>query len=124
MEFGRPGFDYGELDEPVGLGFGPDGRLYVADTWNRRIQVFQEVEGTFIYLTEWLIDGWEGQSTDTKPYLAVSEDGRIWVTDPGNARVLVFDGDGNFLFTFGLFGNDGSSFALPTGIAAGPDGRI
>jgi DNA-binding beta-propeller fold protein YncE len=123
-EIGGPGFDYSQFDEPVGLAFGPDGRLYVADTWNRRIQVFQEIEGTFQYLTEWVIDGWEGQSTDTKPYLAVSSDGRVWVTDPGNARILVFDADGNFLFTFGLFGTDASSFALPTGIAAGSDGRI
>ncbi len=124
MEIGQPGFDYGQFDEPVGLGLGPDGRLYVADTWNRRIQVFQEVQGEFVYLTEWVIDGWEGQSTDTKPYLAVSEDGRVWITDPGNARVLVFDADGNFLFTFGLFGDDAASFALPSGIAAGPSGRI
>ncbi|MGB7540286.1 MAG: flippase activity-associated protein Agl23 [Anaerolineales bacterium] len=123
-EIGQPGFDFGQFDEPVGLGIGPDGRLYVADTWNRRIQVFQEVQGEYVYLTEWVIDGWEGQSTDTKPYLAVSGDGRVWVTDPGNARVLVFDADGNFLFTFGLFGNDAASFALPTGIAAGSDGRI
>jgi DNA-binding beta-propeller fold protein YncE len=124
MEIGQPGFDYGQFDEPVGLGIGPDGRLYVADTWNRRIQVFQEMEGEFVYLTEWVIDGWEGQSTDIKPYLAVSADGRVWVTDPGNARVLVFDADGNFLFTFGLLGNDAASFALPTGIATGSDGRI
>jgi predicted membrane-bound mannosyltransferase/DNA-binding beta-propeller fold protein YncE len=123
-EIGGPGFDYGQFDEPVGLGFGPDGRLYVADTWNRRVQVFQEVDGRFVYLTEWPIVGWEGQSTDTKPYLAVSADGRVWVTDPGNARVLVFDADGNFLFTFGMYGNDAASFALPTGIAVDAAGRI
>jgi DNA-binding beta-propeller fold protein YncE/4-amino-4-deoxy-L-arabinose transferase-like glycosyltransferase len=123
-EFGSLGFNPGQFDEPVGLGFGPDGRLYVADTWNRRIQVFTEIDGAFQYTNEWQIDGWEGQSTDTKPYLAVSSDGRVWVTDPGNARVLVFDSEGNFLFTFGAFGTDSASFALPTGIAAGPDGRI
>jgi predicted membrane-bound mannosyltransferase/DNA-binding beta-propeller fold protein YncE len=124
MEIGGPGYDYGQFDEPVGLGFGPDDRLYVADTWNHRVQVFQEVEGEFIYLTEWVIDGWEGQSTDTKPYLAVSEDGRVWVTDPGNARVLVFDADGNFLFTFGFYGTDSGSFALPSGVAVDSGGRV
>jgi sugar lactone lactonase YvrE/4-amino-4-deoxy-L-arabinose transferase-like glycosyltransferase len=123
-EIGEGGFDYGQFDEPVGLGFGPAGRLYVADTWNRRIQVFSEVNGQFVYLTEWPIVGWEGQSTDTKPYLAVSTDGRVWVTDPGNARVLVFDADGNFLFTFGMYGDDAASFALPTGIAVDAEGRI
>jgi DNA-binding beta-propeller fold protein YncE len=121
---GRGGYDSGQLDEPVGLAIGPGGRLFVADSWNRRIQVFQDYGGTFAYLTEWTINGWEGQSTDTKPYLAVSPDGRLWVTDPGNARILVFDLEGNFLFTFGAFGSDAASFALPIGIAAGADGRI
>ena len=48
----------------------------------------------------------------------------MWVTDPGNARVLVFDAEGNFLFTFGAFGKDSSSFALPSGIAVDASGRV
>jgi predicted membrane-bound mannosyltransferase/DNA-binding beta-propeller fold protein YncE len=124
QDFGGLGYEPGQFDEPVGLAFGPDGRLYVADAWNRRIQVFEEIEGAFIFQNEWPIIGWEGESTDTKPYLAVSRDGRVWVTDPGGMRVLVFDLDGNFLFTFGAFGTDSSSFAMPTGIAAGSDGLI
>ncbi|MBN1438927.1 MAG: TIGR03663 family protein [Anaerolineales bacterium] len=123
-EIGSPGFDYGQFDEPVGLAFAPDGRLYVADTWNRRIQVFQEIERRFEYFTEWPVAGWEGQSTDTKPYLAVSADGRVWATDPGNARILVFDADGAFLFTFGAYGTDAASFAMPTGIAVDAEGRV
>ncbi len=123
-KIGTGGFDSGQFDEPVGVAIGPDGRLYVADTWNRRVQVFQEAGGSWQYQKEWPIDGWEGESTDTKPYLAVSSDGRVWVTDPGNARVLVFDAEGIFLFTFGAFGKDSASFALPSGIAVGADGRV
>jgi DNA-binding beta-propeller fold protein YncE len=123
-QIGSGGFESGQFDEPVGLAVGPNGRLYVADTWNQRIQVFQEQGGIFFFLSEWPVYGWEGISTDTKPYLAISPDGRVWVTDPGNARILVFDPEGNFLFTFGSYGTDDSSFHLPTGIGIGKDGRI
>ncbi|MGD0807605.1 MAG: flippase activity-associated protein Agl23 [Anaerolineales bacterium] len=123
-KIGEAGFDSGQFDEPVGVAIGPDGRLYVADTWNQRVQVFQETNGTWQYQKEWPIAGWEGQSTDMKPYLAVSSDGRVWVTDPGNARVLVFDAEGKFLFTFGAFGKDSSSFAMPSGIAVDSKGNL
>jgi DNA-binding beta-propeller fold protein YncE len=124
MQIGGPGFGPGEFDEPVGLAMDAEGRLFVADTWNRRIQVFRERSDVFVYELEWPIDGWEGESTSTKPYLAISPAGEVWVTDPGNARVLVFDTAGAFRFTFGVFGTDTSSFALPCGIAVGLDGSI
>ncbi len=123
-KIGEAGFGSGQFNEPVGVAIGPDGRLYVADTWNQRVQIFQELDGVWQYQKEWPIAGWEGQSTDTKPYLAVSSDGRVWVTDPGDARVLVFDAEGKFLFTFGALGNDSSSFALPSGIAVDASGKV
>ena len=123
-QIGKGGFESGQFDEPVGLAISPDGRLYVADTWNRRVQVFEELNGVWQYQKEWPIVGWEGESTDTKPYLAVSADGRVWVTDPGNARVLVFDAEGAFLFTFGQYGKDSSTFAMPSGIAVDTNGKV
>jgi len=37
---GRPGTGDGEFNRAEGLGFGPDDRLYVADSCNHRIQIF------------------------------------------------------------------------------------
>lgn len=38
--FGTKGSAAGQFNRPMGLDFGPDGTLHVADSWNGRIQVF------------------------------------------------------------------------------------
>jgi len=128
FQWGGGGALAGYLDEPVGIALAlgdsilPAARgIYVADTWNRRVQVFDE-EGAF--LREWAISGWDTGLPDEKPYLAVDAGGYVYVTDPGHYRVLVFDYLGNYVFSFGQYGFDERSFALPTGIAVAGDGSI
>jgi len=124
-QVGSGGFGPGQFDEPVGIALGPDGDLYVADTWNQRVQVFRETSAdTFTYDREWTIAGWQGQSLDNKPYLAVGQDGRVWVTDPEAYRVIVFDSQGVFLFTWGDYGEGMNAFHLPVGIAADSQGGV
>ena len=91
----------------------PTGLVYVADTWNARIQVFTN-EGS--YLREWSVPEWEGQSLDNKPYIAIDNAGRIFATAPEGFRVLVWDLYGKPVLGWGNFGNDLQSFDLPTGI--------
>jgi predicted membrane-bound mannosyltransferase/DNA-binding beta-propeller fold protein YncE len=135
-QFGGGGAVEGRFDEPVGLalvprGSGePGGALFVADTWNRRVQKFdvafaEFAEGvpSFTFAKEWPIEGWSSQSVVNKPFLA-TDGGRVYVTDPESWRVLVFDTDGNFKATFGVYGTDAKSFALPVGIAVGPDSNV
>ena len=43
--------------------------------------------------------------------------GRVYVGDPEGYRVLVFDDTGQFLMSFGQYGFDMASFALPLGMA-------
>lgn len=134
-QFGGAGVVEGRFDEPVGLALiprpdgGPGGVLFVADTWNRRVQKFDVLfpEGgggpLAAFVKEWPIEGWNSQSVVNKPFLAT--DGRlVYVTDPEGFRVLVFDVDGNFRAGFGAYGFDSQSFALPVGIALGPDGNV
>ncbi|UCC50489.1 MAG: TIGR03663 family protein [Anaerolineaceae bacterium] len=104
----------GQLNEPVGLSQGPDGSIYLADTWNSRIQQFSP---DLFPLTEWPVDAWDGTSINNKPYTAVDSAGRIYTTDPEGYRVLVFNPDGSYLARFGTFGAGSSNLGLPNGIA-------
>jgi DNA-binding beta-propeller fold protein YncE len=74
-------------------------------------------------MAKWPISGWYGQSVVNKPYLAVAGN-RVYVTDPEGYRVLVFDTDGKFVATFGEYGFDSKTFALPTGIAVDGEGNV
>ncbi len=127
FQWGGGGLLEGYLDEPVGIAVAPDGApasaagIYVADTWNRRVQVFDR-SGT--YLRQWSIAGWDVGLPDEKPYLAVDTNGYVYVTDPGHYRVLVFDHLGNYILSFGQYGFDEQSFGLPMGIAVGDDGSV
>lgn len=80
-EFGRKGAGPGEFDQPHGLAFDAEGRLFVADRSNNRIQIVDK-QGTFI--AEWhQFSRPSGIFIDAKGliYVADSESGSV-----GNGR--------------------------------------
>jgi DNA-binding beta-propeller fold protein YncE len=90
--FGSYGLEPGQFDEPVGIDVDEGGNIYVADTWNRRVQVFTpDVDGlTYIPSNEWEISGWESQSLENKPFLTLGHDQTVFLTDTETFRVLEF----------------------------------
>jgi DNA-binding beta-propeller fold protein YncE len=125
-QFGAAGMNLGELDEPVGIAVDVDGKVYVADTWNQRIQIFSLVPETDTFVPVRSIEfyGWFGQSMDNKPYLAVDAKGNVFVCDPEGMRVVEFDAQGIFVRAWGEFQNSGDGLSMPSGAAADSLGRV
>jgi sugar lactone lactonase YvrE len=91
----------GDFARPSGLAVDDDGNLYVCDTLNDRIEVF-DADGTFIRAFGKAGDG-PGYFARPKG-IAIDTDGHIWVADGMQDRVQVFNQQDQLLITFGGHG--------------------
>jgi sugar lactone lactonase YvrE len=119
-EFGGAGDGLTQMNEPVGVGLnvtlGADvGEVFVADTWNQRVQVFT-LEGGFLRYWDVPVWGIGGDHPEEKPFLAVTEDA-VYVSDPVHQRILAFNSGGTFLWAL----KDVTGLAFPQGVAVSGD---
>lgn len=120
--WGGGGIIPGSFEEPVGIDIDAQGNIYVADTWNRRVQKF---DANFTPLAQWeVVNGWQSETVVNKPYLAVDHQGRVFISDPEGYRIIVYDTNGQLLGTWGQYGQDLASFALPNGLAFDSQGNL
>lgn len=111
-EWGQPGtFGFDAQQQPVDGFWGPrdviideQNRIFVADTGNKRVRVYDVSEGS----ATWLYDIGEGGSAlgqlDEPSGLAIHSDGRLFVADTWNRRISIFMGTGEFVNTFRVRG--------------------
>ena len=77
----------GQFYSPGGISVDSSGNVYVADTYNNRIQKFDS-NGTFI--TKWGSEGSENGQFDRPEGIAVDSSGKVYVADYGNSRIQKF----------------------------------
>jgi predicted membrane-bound mannosyltransferase/DNA-binding beta-propeller fold protein YncE len=113
----------GTFNETWGIAVGPDGSVYVTDTWNHRIQKFS-ADGRFIKAWGTFGQGDTPESFYGPRGLAVDAEGRVYVVDTGNKRIVIFDANGNYITEFGGAGFDPGLFDEPVGIAIDKNGTV
>jgi DNA-binding beta-propeller fold protein YncE len=100
-----------------------DGFVYIADTWNHRIQKFSP-EGNFVAQWGYFGQGESGDAFWGPRDIVIDPKGYLLITDTGNKRVSIFDLDGNYVSSFGSAGLLEGQFDEPVGLAIDSDGRI
>ena len=120
--FGGPGSGPGQLSEPRGIASDSRGNLYVADSKNSRIAVF---DGTGAFLRAIGSRGNGDGQLNEACGVAVGPDGILYVADTWNHRVARFDANGQWLGAWvpdpGFFGpraivlSRGSLYVTDTG---------
>jgi sugar lactone lactonase YvrE len=87
--WGSQGRDDGQFVEPSAVAVNEkEGRVYVADPRNQRIQVF-DLDGKFI--TKWPVPEWQSTSWLFHDLLIDPEAERLYSTSPTTDEVLIFD---------------------------------
>jgi sugar lactone lactonase YvrE len=113
--------DPGNLAMPSNVAVDGDGNLYVTDTLNNRVQIF-DADGNFLRTFGKAGDG-PGYFARPKG-IAVDADGHIWVADAVQNRVQVFDQDGRLLMWIGGTGIYPGQFRTLAGLAIDKNNRV
>lgn len=111
----------GDFSKPAGVAVDPEGNLYVADTYNNRIEIF-DADGQFVSTFGKAGDG-PGYFARPKG-VAIDGDGHIWVADGVQDRVQVFNKEGQLLISFGGHGLLPGQFQGLVGIAIDKQNRV
>ena len=107
--------------KPTGMGFHPDGRLFVADTHYDRIVIFDRNGRE---LSRFGTRG-EGRGQFMFPSdIAFDSKGRIYVSDFGNDRITQFSADGKVIHAWGTSGTGPGQFQRVAALLVDRSDRI
>ena len=118
---GARGTADGEFNFPTNIALDAEGNIYVVDTGNFRIEIFNP-DGKFIRSI--------GKSGDTpgsfaRPKgIAVDSEGHLYVVDTAFQNFQIFDKEGRILLYVGQAGMGPGRFQLPAGMTIDKEDRI
>lgn len=115
LRWGKLGDAAGQFREPLDLA-ADDEFLYVVDTWNNRVQIF-DWNGTFH-------SQFNGPPHMITPRGIFVQDGKVYVADSGSGVIRIFDRTGKYLQAIGQLGSGPGQLEQPVDVVVDSTGRI
>lgn len=111
----------GQFSRPTNVAVDSEGNLYVSDTFNNRVEIF-DADGNFMSSFGKAGDG-PGYFARPKG-IAIDKDGHVWVADTVQDRVQVFTREGRLLLWLGGHGILPGQFSAVQGLAIDKNSRV
>ena len=123
MDIGKRGTGPGEFNLPRDMAIGIEGRLYVVDGGNFRVQIFN-ADGT--YRDSFGAVGRQLGNFARPKEIATDAEGNVYVADAAFGNFQIFSPEGDLLMFIGSRSEQGgpAKYILPSGIAVDEDGRV
>jgi DNA-binding beta-propeller fold protein YncE len=99
-------------------------RLFVADLKGHCVRVFDKQTLAPVMTIPAGVSTNEEAKLLSPTNLAQDQQGRLYVCDTGAFRVKLYDTNGNFIRSFGRYGNRYGELARPKGVAVDREGRV
>jgi peptidylamidoglycolate lyase len=123
-QWGTKGTAPGQFDVPHGIALDANGRVYVADRGNARVQIF-DANGRFLR-------EWKGTAYGRPFDVAIATDGTVFIADggdipdeePDRSAVIVVRPDGTVIARFGRHGLYDGQFFRAHDLALADDGAV
>lgn len=122
-DIGKRGSGDGEFNLPRDVAIGKDGRIYVVDGGNFRVQIFDK-DGK--YLKSFGSIGKQVGNFARPKEIAIDKQGNLYVADTAFGNFQIFDPEGQLLMFVGDRSekDQPAGYMLPSGIAVDDDGRV
>ena len=99
----------GELNSPEGIALDSIGNIYVADTFNSRVQKFNS---SGVYQSQFGTSGGGNGQLASPTGIMIDSSNNIFVIDNGNSRVQKFNSSGVYQSQFGTSGTGNGEFSF------------
>ena len=126
-QFGAAGSGAGQFSLAATSGIASDGqgRIWVADSGNDRVQRWLSSSFTeFLHSTDLGSTGTGNGQLTSPADVATDAKGNLWVLDRGNNRVQEFSSGGEYLRQFGSGGSGNGQFNSPAALAIDAAGNV